>query len=192
MPWFAVSRHAGFLIMAVAMLATRLYHFEFPPDTSWAVFFLAGFYRYGHRAFAGLMVEAVAIDYIATQHMGVSNYCLSPVYIFLLPSYATLWLGGRWAGRRWNVYLWRSTVRLGGSVVASVSVCYLISNGSFYWLSGRIAAPSIGRWAVHFIHWYPHFLAMPCAYIGLAVLSQVLATRWAQRKLMHSPQQAQH
>jgi hypothetical protein len=192
MTLFAVRRRAGFLIMAVAMLATRLYHFEFPPDASWAVFFLASFHLYGHRAFASLMVEAVTIDYIATRHMGVSGYCLSPAYIFLLPSYAALWLGGRWAGRHWNSHLWHSAVRLGGSVVASVSVCFLISSGSFYWLSGRVAAPSIGGWAVHFIHWYSHFLAVPCAYIGLAVLSQILGTRWAQRKLTHSTQQAQH
>src|ERR1035437_6390783 len=103
---FTAKRSAGFLIMAVVMLATRLCHFEFPPDASWAIFFLAGFYLYSYRAFAVLMVEAVAIDYLATQHMGISSYCLSPAYVLLLPSYAALRLGGRWAGRHWNADLW--------------------------------------------------------------------------------------
>jgi hypothetical protein len=189
---FTAKRSAGFLIMAVVMLATRLCHFEFPPDASWAIFFLAGFYLYSYRAFAVLMVEAVAIDYLATQHMGISSYCLSPAYVLLLPSYAALRLGGRWAGRHWNADLWRGIGCLGASVLVSVSVCFLLSNGSFYWLSGRAAAPSLAGWAANFIRWYPHFLAVPCAYIGLATLSQVTGVHWAHRAHAAAPQVPQY
>src|SRR5580692_3342727 len=92
----------GLLLLAGAMLATRLHHFEHLPDASWAIFFLSGFHLFGARAFALLMVEAVIIDYVATQHLGVSSYCLSIAYLFVLPAYAALWLGGRVAARHWR------------------------------------------------------------------------------------------
>jgi hypothetical protein len=74
----------------------------------------------------------------------------------------------------------------------SVSVCFLLSNGSFYWLSGRAAAPSLAGWGANFIRWYPHFLAVPCAYIGLATLSQVTGVHWTHRAHAAAPQVPQH
>jgi len=69
----ATSKHrhtVGLLILAGAMLATRLHRFEYLPDASWAIFFLSGFYLSGARALAVLLVEAVLIDYVATAHLG--------------------------------------------------------------------------------------------------------------------------
>src|SRR5580692_11207051 len=131
----------GLLLLAGAMLATRLHHFEYLPDASWAIFFLSGFHLFGARAFALLMVEAVLIDYVATQHLGVSPYCLSIAYPFVLPAYATLWLGGRLAGRHWYGELPNRIGWLVVCLLASVSLCFLLTNGSFYWLSGRTANP---------------------------------------------------
>src|ERR1700722_13972808 len=136
--------HTGGLpIPPGTMLATRLHHFEYLPDASWAIFFLSGFYLIGARAFALLMTEAVIIDYVATQHLGVSSYCLSIAYPFVLPAYATLWVGGRLAGRHWSSELPHRIGWLVICLLASVSLCFLLTNGSFYWLSGRAADPDI-------------------------------------------------
>jgi hypothetical protein len=185
MTLFTGKRLAAFLILATVMLATRQYHFGILPDASWAVFFLGGFYLTSYRAFAAFMVGAAAIDYIATQHLGVSSYCLSPAYVFLLPAYAALWFGGRWAGRDRDIEHARALVLLGVSLFVSVSVCFLLSNWSFYWLSGRVPAPSLAGWMANFRAWYPYFLSVPCAYVGLAALAHVIGVRWAHRA--HQP-----
>jgi len=182
----------GLLILAGTMLATRLHHFQYLPDASWAIFFLSGFYLFGARAFALLVTEAVIIDYVATEHLGVSSYCLSIDYPFVLPAYATLWLGGHWAARHWYDEL---PHRLGWLVVCllvSVSVCFLLTNGSFYWLGGRAANPTDAGWAARFQRWYPYFLAVPCVYVAIAVMAQWLGTRLrtsARDTAAHAPRQ---
>jgi hypothetical protein len=192
MPLSKPTRLAPFLILAAAMLATRQYHFDILPDASWAVFFLGGFYLTSYHAFAAFMVGAVIIDYVATQHLGVSSYCLSPAYVFLLPSYAALWLGGRWAGQHWAGVELRSLVWLIASLLVSVSVCFLVSNGSVYWLSGRASAPTLAGWAANFRTWYPYFLGAPCIYVGLAVLGHAISVRWAHRAPSSSARVQQH
>jgi hypothetical protein len=167
----------GLLVLAGAMLATRLHHFEYLPDASWAIFFLSGFYLFGARVFAVLLVEAVVIDYVATQHLGVSSYCLSIAYPFVLPAYVTLWLGGRLAARHWYDELPHRIGWLVVCLLVSVSVCFLLTNGSFYWLSGRAANPNIAGWMAGFQRWYPYFLAVPCIYIAIAVVAQQLGAR---------------
>ncbi|MCI0354802.1 MAG: hypothetical protein L0099_07175, partial [Acidobacteria bacterium] len=84
--------------LASLMAATRIpamgamLHLQ---DASWAVFFIAGFYLKGQWrwAFPLLMAEAVGIDYCVIQYTGISNYCVTVAYWFLVPAYATLWLG---------------------------------------------------------------------------------------------------
>jgi hypothetical protein len=167
----------GLLLLAGAMLATRLHHFDHLPDASWAIFFLSGFYLYGARAFAVLMAEAVIIDYVATEHLGMSTYCLSIAYPFVLPAYATLWLGGRWAARHRYDELPRRVGWLIVCLLLSVSVCFLLTNASFYWLSGRAAHPTVAGWMAGFQRWYPYFLAVSCIYVTMVVAAQWLGTR---------------
>jgi hypothetical protein len=184
MPFFTFNRLI-FCILATAMLVTRLHHVGSVPDASWAVLFLGGFYLRGPGAFAALMLEAAAIDYIATQHLGVSSYCLSPAYAMLLPSYAALWLGGAWAHRHWKGPRALSVVEFSMSLLISVSFCFLLSNGSFYWLSGRASSPNFAGWLVSFRQWYPHFLLIPCAYVGVTAMIHMSA-RWLRRILRGS------
>jgi len=85
------------LLLAMLMTATRSHHvadLTHLPDASWAVFFLAGFYL-PTLAFGGLLALAALIDYVAITWGGVSSFCVSPAYGFLLPAYGALWLAGR-------------------------------------------------------------------------------------------------
>ena len=174
------SKHiTALLVLAAVLLMTRLFHFKFPPDASWAVFFLSGLHRLRFRAFALLLLEAVMIDYAATAHVGVSSYCLSVAYLFLPPAYAALWLGGRWAANHGSAVAWRGIAALALGAVTSISVSFLLTNGSFYWLSGRQTHPDMAGWAAGFARWYPHFLAVSCLYVGLAVSIQLLGARLA-------------
>lgn len=170
-----------FVILALVMAVTRFDHIGshvMLPDASWAVFFLGGFYlaRQWKWAFPLLMAEAVAIDLIAINFFGVSNYCVTIAYWFIVPSYASLWLGGSWFQRHY-AFSARGLGLLVASLFAAVSVCYLISNGSFYWLGGRKANPDFSGWMKNFGDWYFLFLKTPFIYVGIATVLHVLAVQ---------------
>jgi len=182
MKLFTSNCSALVLMLAAAMLATRQIDPGVLPDASWAVFFLGGFILGSRYLFALFMALAVAVDYIATQHLGVSSYCLSRAYLFVLPAYATLWWGGYRSARHWQrAESLRSCARLGITLVAAVSLCFLISNASFYWLGGRVAAPHLAGWLANFRQWYGYFLAVPCAYVALAAGAYALLRKWGVR-----------
>lgn len=157
--------------LALLMLVTRFDHFGSSahlPDATLAVFFLAGFYWRGRLAFPLLLAEAVAIDYVAIAHFGVSDFCVSPAYAFLVPAYAAPWAAGLWLRRQaaWN---WASLLPLAGALFTSITTAFLFSNGSFYWLSGRYADPNWGEYFERAAHYFPPYLSSPFIYVALAV-----------------------
>lgn len=151
-------------------------------DASWAVFFVAGFYlRDSWRwAFPALMAVAVAVDLLAIQYYGVSNYCLTWAYWFLVPSYGALWLGGRWL-RRHASFDVAGVVSLVASAMISISLCFLILNGSFYWLGGRVPKPNWSGWVVNLATWYGPFVRTATTYIAVAAGPHVLIVRLLSR-----------
>ncbi|WP_293372219.1 hypothetical protein [Nevskia sp.] len=176
--------------LAVLMAITRYHHFVPVPDASWAIYFIGGFYLKGlsRWAFPALMLEAVAIDYVSTQHLGVSSYCLTPAYAFLVPTHAVLWLGGFWLQGRASMN-GRGFGALCASAFVTVSIAFTISNGSFYWLGGRYATPNMAEYLDRFAEYYPHFLAMPCLYIAIAAATHValvMAKRTAAERAARS------
>ena len=189
------ARAGIFLLLALVMLATRINHFGALPDASWAVFFVGGFYLSGgisaklaRGAFAVLMALAVLIDYAVISAQGLSfwsHYCVSPAYWFLLPSYAALWLGGAWLRTRYTGLHVREAGLLLASVLVAASVCYLLSNGSFYWISASVPARSFGGWMVNLGDWYLPYLRTTLTYVGVAAALHV-ATTLAARQLAKS------
>lgn len=169
--------------LALLMLITRaqpVEHFLELPDASWAVFFIAGFYlRDGlaRRGFALLMLEAVAIDWIATQHLGVSAYCLTPAYGFLLPAHAVMWAGGALLRRHASEQNGHSLAALAVLAIGATTLAYAISNGSFYWFGGRVASPSAAGYVENFATYVRWFMLVPCAYIAAAACLHVGLTR---------------
>jgi hypothetical protein len=185
-----------FLALALVMGATRLHHFDALPDASWGVFFLAGFWLRGagRWAFPLLMAEAVLVDFAAITGAGLnfwSHYCVSPAYWFLLAAYGALWLGGSWLARR-QAGLRLSTLGLAAmSLVLSEAACYLISNGSFYWLSDSVPAPrSFAAWAGNLGDWYLPFLGTTVLYVGIGAALHVMVVQLARAFQQRSAQPA--
>lgn len=188
-PW----RLGVFAILAIVMVATRANlihlgtHIGSLPDASWAVFFIAGFYLRGsvRWAFPALMALAVGVDYAVISGQGLSfwsHYCVSPAYWFLVPSYAALWFGGAWLRQRYDGLHARELGLLLVSAVAAASVCYLVSNGSYYWLSNHWQAAagvtaSFGGWMKNLGDWYLPFIGLTLVYVAIAAVLHVLATR---------------
>ena len=171
------QRAGIFLILALVMTATRVNHFAALPDASWAVFFVAGFYLRGSSRFAFplLMALAVLIDFYVITSQGIdfwSHYCVSMAYWFLAPAYFALWLGGALLRRLYRGLGVRELALLAGLVVAAVSGSYLISNGSYYWLSDTWIAGgklrSLSGWAENLGDWYLPYLRTTMLYVGIA------------------------
>jgi hypothetical protein len=190
-----------FLLLGLVMAATRSHHFAVVPDASWAVFFVAGFYLSsatartslrglfdsGFRvAFPLLMALAVLVDFFVIRSQGLdfwSHYCVSPAYCFLLPSYAVMWLGGAWLRARYAGLHLREFGLLAASAVVAASACYLVSNGSFYWISASVPARSFSGWMENLADWYLPFVQSTLMFVGIAAVLHV-ATVLAARSLV--------
>lgn len=166
----------GAFALMLVMAATRMHHFGDVislPDASRAVFFLAGLWFGGLTLFIALLLEAGLLDYIAITHLGVSDYCVSPAYVFLIPCYAALWYGGQYCKRFSDRQLPHLAIQF-GILVVSVSVAFLISNGSFYLLSGRYPDNNWAEYTSRVMMYYPPYLKYTLIYsIGLFGLVQL-------------------
>lgn len=189
-------RLAILLALALVMGFTRfhpslLHHALW--DASWGVFFLAGFWLRGQGrwAFPLLMAEAVLVDYFVISGQGIdfwNHYCVSAAYWFLVPSYGALWLGGSWLAKQESGFDLRTLGLAVAALLVAEGACYLISNGSFYWISANVPAPrSFGAWFANLGDWYLPFLEGTALYAGLGATAHVLATQLS-RALQHGGQ----
>ncbi len=163
---------AIFSLLMLLMAVTRYHHFGSAvqlPDASLAVFFLAGFYVAHIAALPVLLVTAGLIDYLAISVGGVSDWCVTPAYAFLIPTYAAMWYGGRWYAAR-HRQAWSTLLPLALALFVATSVAFLVSNGSFYMASGRFPAMSGMEYALYVAGFYPSYVASTFAYTGFAAL----------------------
>jgi hypothetical protein len=168
-----VVKPAAVAFMAL-MAATRFHHFGSPfalPDASLAIFFLAGLWLGGRYVFTLLLAEAGLIDYLAITQLGVSDYCISQAYVFLLPTYAAMWLGGKWCRQFTQLTASAAIKQLAALVVASSSA-FLISNGSFFLFSGRYPDGSWSQYVAGFAAYYPPYMASTLVY-GIIIFALV-------------------
>jgi len=163
------------LSLALLMAATRSHHFAsitHLPDASWAVFFLAGFYLRPVWTFPALLALAVVSDYVAIAWLGVSDFCVSPAYGFLLPAYSALWLAGRWYARRYH-FRFSTLPLLAVALLTGAAVCELLSSGGFYFFSGRFEETSFAEFGARLANYFPHALEGIGLYITSAILIHV-------------------
>ncbi|HKQ30322.1 MAG TPA: hypothetical protein VJS66_03455 [Burkholderiales bacterium] len=164
------------------MIATRGQHFpavrEALPSASWAVFFLAGVYLRSLWVPVGFFVLASFLDFAAINWQGVSDYCVSPAYIALIPAYGALWFGGRWFAGHYTfkpvTLLW-----LVGAVLGSAFVCDVISSGAFYFFSGRFTETTLAGFVPRIIKYYPMFLSSMAFWVAIAAAmhAAIIVTR---------------
>ncbi len=166
----APPRRAIALLLGLVMAATRFHHFGSAvnlPDASLAVFFLAGFYLRPTLFFAALLAEAGLIDYFAITVGGVSDFCVTPAYGFLIPTYGVMWFAGRWAAGKVQLR-WQSLLPLFGSLFVASSIAFLISNSAFYILSGRFPDLSWMQYSERVAKYYLPYVTAALGYVTFA------------------------
>ncbi len=182
----SLQRFGIFLLLALVMAATRLHHFSVIPDASWGVLFLAGFWLRGSArwAFVLLIAEAVLIDFFVITGQGLdfwTHYCVSPAY-WTMPVYlGALWLGGSWLAAHQRGLSLATAGLAAGALLVSEAASYLVSNGSFYWLSSAVPLPRSGQsWMVNLGDWYLPFLGTTALYVGMGAVMHVAAVTLAR------------
>ena len=166
---------AGLILL---MVLTRGSHFGSSfllPDATLAVFLLAGlmlprFNLTALIAFAVLLLVAGGIDYYAINMAGVSDWCVTPAYWFLIPTYACMWLGGRWFSARMQNTL-VSLAQFVWAAWLSTTVAFIISNGSFYLFSGRYSEISMFDYAERVAQYYLPYLSGSLTYLAIAAVT---------------------
>lgn len=168
----------GAVALMALMAATRFHHFGTPfalPDASLAIFFCAGLWLGGRYLFATLLLEAGLIDYLAITKLGVSDFCVSNAYVFLVGSYGAMWLGGKWC-RQFDLLTLKTAAQQFAALVVSTSIAFLFSNGSFYWLSGRYPNGSWTQYVERVAMYYPPYLTNTLIY-GVVIFGLVSAVK---------------
>jgi hypothetical protein len=115
--------------------------------------------------------------------MGVSDYCLTPAYAGLQLAHLVLWAGGRWSARQAGAS--NGLVRMAGMAVGATALAFVISNGAFFWLGGRVAEPGMAQFAQTFVDYAPGFLASTLLYLGLAALAHAFIANLGRGRGAH-------
>lgn len=183
----AVSQNHGRWIQFALVLLMVLTRFHYDggmmllADASWAVFFLSGLYSASGVIFPVLIIIAGVIDYLAITMGGVSDWCVSGGYGFLIPTYGVLWLGGRFC-RGVHLSKPKSLAILAMALLTSTTAAFLISNAGFYLFSDRFVEAGWYQYAVGVAKYFPHYLWVTAVYVAVALVVHAVITgfrRWA-------------
>lgn len=169
------------------MALTRYNHFGSVaalPDASYAVFFLGGLFLGRVRAalaiLALLLVEAALVDYYAINFAGISGWCVTQAYGFLVFSYSALWFVGRWYAPRHDLS-GKGMLGLFAAAVAAGSLAFVVANVSFYLLAGYFGSMGVAEFTASVAQYYGSYVAVAVLYIGVAVVLQLLLAMLAGR-----------
>ena len=162
------------LALMGVMALTRFDHFGSTfalPDASLAVFFFAGLSVISPWFLAILLLEAGIIDYVAITQFSVSDFCISAAYLFLIPTYTAMWVAGRYSKAFMSLDFVASAKVFGVSALAT-ALAFVISNGSFYVISGEFGELSWQQYLSQSAHYLPSYLSAALIYIvfGLALI----------------------
>lgn len=158
-------------LLALLMIFTRSHHFasvHHLADASWVIFFLAGIYLRPVWSLPAFFALSWWLDFAAYTWGGVSDFCLTPAYVFLLPAYGSLWLAGRWFAKQYR-FSWRTAMPLAASSIAGLALCELFSSGGFYFFSGRFADTTSTEFGARLMTYFPWYAETFATYLSIAV-----------------------
>jgi hypothetical protein len=175
--------------LALLMAATRYHHFGSAltlPDASYAVFFLGGLLlgraRGALAMLAVLILEAALVDFYAINFAGISTYCVTSAYGFMVVAYAALWLVGSWFAPRYETSA-KGLASLAGVTAVAGSAAFIIANVSFYLLAGYFDSMSVVEYVARVSYYYGSYVAVMLMYVGLAVGVRILVSKTQSAKI---------
>ena len=167
--------------LAFFMLLTRGSHVLTAvslPDASLALFLLGGMLLKRGNWFAAFIALAVAIDFGAATVDTQQGFCISNGYWGLVPTYALMWLGGRWLSKLTDAFsaLPYAIVGLSTTVIA-----FIISTQTYYLFSGRFPNTGLLQTIQYGWEYLPDYVGFTAMYLGAIWLVVKL---WRNVKVM--------
>lgn len=177
-------RHIAIPAALLLMFITRSHHFAstyFLPDATLAIFLLAGFMlpglgRVSLAAFTLLMLTVSGIDYYAVTADGIEDYCITPAYLFLVPTYGMMWIAGSWLSRHMQSSM-RGFLLFTLTALFATTAAFVISNAGFFLLSGRIGEMGLFEYVNRVAQYYLPYLGGSMAYLLPAALAYIAYTQ---------------
>ncbi len=162
-----------FLAICIAiMIGTRssLFrsHWEVP-DFTLAAFFLAGVYMRKYIYSIILLTGVVLIDFVSIKN-GVSSWCVTPAYAYLVPTYLSLWWGGTHF-RNLRISSIHQLLALIGIVFLCGTLAFWISTGSFYLFSGYYDSTVFVEKFYRAHYNFPKYLGSVFLYVSIFALA---------------------
>lgn len=161
--------------LTLLLVATRGHHFASVvnlPSATLAVFFLAGVYLRPTWALPALLTLCAGLDFAAITFGGVSSFCVTPAYGFLLPAYGVMWLAGRWLAKRYS-FSSSTLLPLTGSLAVGAALSELFSSGGFYFFGGRYTSPTLAEFGSRLVKYFPQQLEGLAFWMGVAVVVHI-------------------
>jgi hypothetical protein len=149
------------------LILTRVGHFGSTfslPDASLAVFLLGGLWLGNWGWFALLLAAAFAVDVSLARTAEEAGWCLTPAYWGLIPTYAVLWLAGRWLAREERALLPGTFILMAG---LAASLAFVISNATFWAFSGLFPGMGVLEYAFKVAGYFPPYLGSAALYLAL-------------------------
>jgi len=166
------------VVLTLLLITTRGHHFasiNVLPSASLAVFFLAGLYLRPVWVLAGLLALCAGLDYSAITVGGVSSFCVTPAYGFLLPAYGVMWFAGRWFAKQYS-FSGKALLTLVGSVSIAAVLSELFSSGGFYFFGGRFAETTVAEFGSRLVKYFPQSLEGLAFWLATALVLHVVFT----------------
>ena len=154
--------------LVVAIIATRAHHFGNTvslPDATLAILFIGGMTLRRGVWLALMTTSALLMDVYALDFQGVSDYCMSPAYWGLIPTYALVWLMGSKLAQRADKF---AVLPYAFSAWLATSLAFVVSNAFFYAFSGRFTAMSVAEYASRVAQYYTPYVGYALMYLGVA------------------------
>lgn len=155
------------LSLAFFMLLTRGSHvltaFSLP-DASLILFLLGGIWVKRWSWFALLFVLAAVIDFGAAALNPYLGFCLTDGYWGMIPTYATMWLGGLWLGKQAQPF----KASLYFPIVALTTLlAFVISTQTYYLFSGRFPNNGLHETILHGWNYLPGYMGYALMYAAV-------------------------
>ncbi len=157
------------LVILMVMTRYSAFHTWGLPSATLAVFFVAGIYLRQYLFPVLLIATAGLTDYFSIQ-AGTSDWCITPAYMFLIPTYLSLWFAGR-QFEELEIHTFKELSQLTLFLFLSTTAAFIISTGSYHMLSGRYDDVPVLEQVVNSMKYYPRYIGGAFFYMGIFLAS---------------------
>lgn len=179
-----------FAILTLLMLATRTHHFatlNSLPSASIAIFFLAGMYLRNMKAFWFFYILTITIDLASSYYRGQFGDCITTSYPALVFSYGVMFAAGFYSKPNWQQSAWQiSIVKVAIVLFIASATAFLISNGSYYALSGKFPDLSWTEYATRVDKYFFNYISNPTFYVFSAIVIDFTVSHFLTEKVLNT------